>query len=106
MRITSISFRILQDTESLYLGLSLKLDFDFPVTGVVMEKILQIIAEETHGKSYRTSRIELDAENLLAQIEYDISTEVVLKHRGKVIHQRNICRLKRNLRHFLEANKF
>lgn len=48
-----------------------------------MEKILHIIAEETHGKSYHTSRIELDSENLISQIEYDISTEIVLKHRGE-----------------------
>ena len=82
MRITSISFRILQGAESL-LSLALKLDYAFHVAGVVMEKILQIIAEETRGKSYRTSRVELDAENLFAQIEYDISTEVVLKHRGE-----------------------
>lgn len=49
----------------------------------IMEKILQIIAEETHGKSYRTSRIELDTENFLAQIEYEDSAEIVLKHRGE-----------------------
>ena len=48
-----------------------------------MEKILQIIAEETHGKSYHTSRFELDSENLLSQIEYDDSDEIVLKHRGE-----------------------
>lgn len=48
-----------------------------------MEKILQIIAEETHGKSYQTSRFELDSENLLSQIEYDSSDEIVLKRRGE-----------------------
>lgn len=48
-----------------------------------MEKILQIIAEETHGTSYRTSRIELDAENTLAQIDYDTSSETILKQRGE-----------------------
>lgn len=48
-----------------------------------MEKILQIIAEETHGTSYRTSRIELDAENTLAQIDYDTSSETILRQRGE-----------------------
>ena len=48
-----------------------------------MEKILQIIAEETQGTSYRTSKFELDAENSLAQIEYDASAEIVMKHRGE-----------------------
>ena len=48
-----------------------------------MEKILKIFAEETHGTSYHTSRVELDAENLISQIEYDISSEIVLKHSGE-----------------------
>lgn len=48
-----------------------------------MEKILQVIAEETHGKSYHTSRIELEAEKPSLQIEYDVDGEVVLKHRGE-----------------------
>lgn len=48
-----------------------------------MEKILQIIADETHGKSYHTSRFELDSENALSQIEYDSSAEIVLKRRGE-----------------------
>ena len=48
-----------------------------------MEKILKIIAEETHGKSYRTSRIELDAEKLSSRLEYEIPSETVLKHRGE-----------------------
>ena len=38
MRIALISFRILQG-QSLYLSLSLKLDFALNVTGVVMEKM-------------------------------------------------------------------
>ena len=39
-----------------------------------MEKILQFIAGKTYGKSYRTSKLELEIENPAAQIEYDAPT--------------------------------
>lgn len=48
-----------------------------------MDKILQIIAEETHGKSYHTSRVELEVEKPSLNLEYDTDNEVVLKHRGE-----------------------
>lgn len=46
-------------------------------------EILKFIAAETYGESYRTSKVELDAESSIAQIEYDTSTEIVLKQKGE-----------------------
>ena len=48
-----------------------------------MENILKFLAAETFGKSYRTSKIELNAENSSAQIEYDAPEEILLKHSGE-----------------------
>lgn len=48
-----------------------------------MEKILQIIAKETYGQSYHTSRVELAVENETSQIEYDFASEIVLKNRAE-----------------------
>ena len=47
-----------------------------------MKNLLEFIAEETFGKSYRTSKVELQADDS-SGIEYDISSEIVLKHRGE-----------------------
>lgn len=65
-----------------------------------MEKISQIIAEETHGESYRTSKIELDAENLSAQIEYDVASEIVLKHRGETFPPKKFLSLENDSKNF------
>jgi hypothetical protein len=51
--------------------------------GLIVESLLKFIAETTHGESYRTTKIELDAENSSAQIEYDAPEESVLKHSGE-----------------------
>ena len=48
-----------------------------------MEKILQFMAAETDGKSYRTSKFELEPENSSALIEYDALEENLLKHAGE-----------------------
>lgn len=57
-------------------------------------EILKFIAAETHGESYQTSKLELDAENTAAQIEYDASTEIVLKHKGETCPPKNFLSLK------------
>lgn len=59
-----------------------------------MEKISQLIAEETHGESYRTSKVELDVENLSSQIDYDNSSEIVLKHKGETCPPKKYLSLK------------
>ena len=48
-----------------------------------MEKILQFIAKETSGDSYRTSKMELDIENSSELIEYEVPAEIVSKHAGE-----------------------
>lgn len=47
------------------------------------KKILNILAEATYGESYRTSKVELDAETSSAQIEYDAPEEILLHHAGE-----------------------
>ena len=59
-----------------------------------MKNILQFIAKETFGKSYRTSKIELDKEISSAQIEYDTPEEILLKHSGETKPTRNFVPLK------------
>ncbi|MBE8950900.1 MAG: hypothetical protein SR3Q1_09955 [Quinella sp. 3Q1] len=41
-----------------------------------MGNILQYLAAETHGGSYRTTKLELDAENPAALIDYDAPPEI------------------------------
>ncbi len=48
-----------------------------------MGNILQFLAAETNGESYRTTKFELDAENPAAHIEYSAPPEIVLKHAGE-----------------------
>lgn len=55
-------------------------------------RILEFIAEITHGESYRSSKVELDAENSSAQIEYDSSAEIILKHSGEIIKSTTLLR--------------
>ena len=64
------------------------------------EKISQLIAEETHGESYRTSKFELDAENLSSQIDYDNSTEIVLKHKGETCPPKKYLSLETESKNF------
>ena len=45
--------------------------------------ILELIAETTYGKGWRTAKFELDAENSSAQIEYDAPEEFLLRHSGE-----------------------
>lgn len=47
------------------------------------KKILKLLAETTHGESYRTSKIELDADYSSAQIDYDASEEILLRNAGE-----------------------
>ena len=48
-----------------------------------MKTILELLSALTAGKSYRTSKFELDPENSSALIEYDASEEILLKHAGE-----------------------
>ncbi len=59
-----------------------------------MNSILKFIAETTYGTSYRTSKVELDAEIPAAQIEYDAPAEIVLKHAGETRSTKNYVSLK------------
>ena len=70
-----------------------------------MKKILQVIADETHGKSYRTSKVELDAENSLAQIEYDVASEFVMKHRGETHPPKKYLSLEAQAKNFSEREQ-
>ena len=60
-----------------------------------MENILKFLAAETFGKSYRTSKIELNAEDSAAQIEYDAPEEILLKHCGETCPPRKFLSLKK-----------
>ena len=70
-----------------------------------MKKILQVIADETNGISYRTSKIELDAENSFAQIEYDIADEIVMKHRGETHPPKKYLSLEAQAKNFSEREQ-
>lgn len=47
------------------------------------KNILEFIAEQTWGKSYRTARFELDAEKFFQPIEPDAPDEIILRHAGE-----------------------
>ena len=55
---------------------------------------MKFIAETTHGESYRTTKIELNAESSSAQIDYDVPEEIFLKHTGETRPPKNYLSLK------------
>lgn len=79
------------------------------------KKILNIFAEATYGESYRTSKIELDAETSSAQIEYDAPEEILLRHAGEthppkpyqslVAQAKNISGSAQILNYFLDGSR-
>ncbi|MBQ3725644.1 MAG: hypothetical protein II902_01095 [Selenomonadaceae bacterium] len=67
-----------------------------------MEKILQFIAEETDGKSYRASKVELDAEiDSTTRIEYeDAAEEIILRGNGETRPTKNPVPLEGQAKNF------
>ena len=59
-----------------------------------MDGLLNFLAEQTDGHSYRTSKFELDAEISAAQIEYDAPAEIVMRHSGETHPPKNYAPLK------------
>lgn len=70
-----------------------------------MGNILLFMAAETDGKSYRTSKFELYAENPAAQIEYDAPTEIVLKHAGETHPPKFFLRLDKKAKDFSSSGQ-
>ena len=68
-----------------------------------MEKILQFIAGKTYGKSYRTSKLELEIENPAAQIEYDAPVEIVVKHKGETRPPKGYVSVEEQAKKFSDA---
>ncbi len=64
-----------------------------------MKNLLEFIAEETSGKSYRTSKIELQADDS-SGIEYDLPTEIVLKKNGETRPAKNAISLESQMKNF------
>ena len=61
----------------------------------MQKNILEFIAAETRGESYRTSKVELDAEiNSTSRIEYEAPTETIVNLRGETRTTRNPVPLK------------
>lgn len=70
-----------------------------------MEKILQFIAKETGGESYRTSRMELDIENSSELIEYEVPAEIVSKHAGETRPPKNYFSLEEHAKNFSSSGQ-
>ena len=67
-----------------------------------MKKILQFIAEETDGKSYRASKVELDAErDSTTRIEYeDAAEEIILRGNSETRPTKNPVPLEDRAKNF------
>ena len=62
------------------------------------KNISKLLAEATFGESYRTPKVELDADNSSAQIGYDVSEEILLKYGGETRPPKNYLSLENQAR--------
>ena len=64
------------------------------------KNILEFIAEQTSGESYRTARFELDAEKFFQPIEPDAPDEIFLRHAGETRPTKNFVSLESESKNF------